>query len=201
MIASDEQLGRPARREEGHVRRPDLKGPRDVEPGEQRLDHPLDAEHPATADQGQSCRLFGKLLAWPRKVDVGDLEQLGVGVAVRLVVPTSRQQARHERLPQGPLPLPAGVLHADRGQALADRDRLAELVGHQAEGHRLVEPAGGQRSTNQALDALPVAPRGAGQGNGAVLGDVVVAVDPRDLLDQVDLALQVAPPARRAEGQ
>ena len=87
---------------------------------------------------------------------------------------------------------------ADRGTGL---ERGGQAFVDQAEGDRLVEPGTGQEIADRRFDPLALPARGARERHGPVLGDVLVAVDPRDFLDQVDLALQVAPPARRAERQ
>ena len=54
--------------------------------------------------------------AWPGagKIDVGDLEEIGVGLAVRLVVQPGGQQAGDQALPQGRLALAAGMIDPQR---------------------------------------------------------------------------------------
>ena len=81
---------------------------------EQGLDHPLEPEEVAPATRASRVGSSGEGLAGPGQVDVGDLEQLGVGVAVRLVVPADRQQARDQALPEGVLALAARMLDPDR---------------------------------------------------------------------------------------
>ena len=86
----------------------------DVEPVEQALDDPLEAPEVAAGDERQPGRLVGQGRAGARQVDVGDLEQLGVELPVRLVVQAGRQQAGDQALPQGVLALAAGVLDPQR---------------------------------------------------------------------------------------
>src|SRR5436309_2090705 len=71
-----------------------------------------------------------------------------------------------------------------------------EALFHQAQGDGLVEAGPGQELADGRLDALALPARGDGQRHGPILRDVVVAVNPRHLLDEVDLALQIAPPRR-----
>ena len=88
-----------------------------------------------------------------------------------------------------------------RGRRRA-RAGAPSVVGDEAERDRLVEPAARRARRGPRPRPARDGPAAAlVSGTGAVLGDVLVAVDPRDLLDQVDLALQVAPPARRPERQ
>ena len=86
------------------------------------------------------------------------------------------------------------------GVAVAGLERDAQALRDEAVGDRLVEPAAGQRPADLGLDPLASAARRARQRDRPIFGDVLVAVDPGDLLDQVDLALQVGPPARGPEG-
>ena len=99
----------------------------DVEPSQECLDHPLEAEIVVAADQGEPGRLVGERFAGPGKIDVGDLEQVRIGVAMRLVVPVRGQQARHQALPQCVLAPSARMLDADGrgGRAGLDGDRSA----------------------------------------------------------------------------
>ena len=79
-------------------------------------------------------------------------------------------------------------------------ERDGQPLLDQAEGHGFVEAGAGQELADGRLDPLVLAARRARQRDRPVFGNVFVAVNPRDLLDQVDLALQVAPPAK-ADGQ
>ncbi len=135
----------------------------------------------------------------PRQVDVGDLEQLGIGRPMGLVVPPGVQQAGNQAAPQGILFPAARMIDPDRRPGFLGVERLGELLGDEAQRHGLVEAQAGQRAPDLVLHPLAGPARAAGQGDGPILGDLLVAVDPRDLLDQVDLPLEVAPPARGHE--
>ena len=86
------------------------------------------------------------------------------------------------------------------GGGRAGPDRGGQRLVDQAERHRLVEAQAGQQRRGPRTRPARDARAAARDGHGAVLGDVLIAVDPRHLLDQVDLALQVGPPARRPDG-
>ena len=187
----ERQLRGPTGGEEGDRGGPDFQMAVDVEPAQERLDHPLEAEIVVAADQGESGRLVGERFAGPGEIDVGDLEQVRIGVAMRLVVPAHGQQARHQALPQCVLAPPARMLDADGRSGRAGLERDAQPLRDEAVGERLVEPASGQRPADLRLDPLASAARRARQRDRPIFGDMLVAVDPGDLLDQVDLPLQV----------
>ena len=178
MRLAEEQLGGPAGGEEGEIDRSRHQGLVDVQPIQQALDDPLEAPEIATGDEGQPRRLVGERTIGAGQVDVGDLEELGIGIAVRLVVPADRQQAGDQALPQGDFPLPARMVDPQRRRGRAGPDRGAERLVHQAEGHRLVQTQAGQQLADLGLDPLAESPRGARDGHRPVLGDVVIAVDP-----------------------
>ena len=79
--------------------------------------------------------------------------------------------------------------------------RHGQAVFHQADGHGFIEAGAGKDLAHGRLDPLAKTPRRARNRHRAVFGNMFVAVNPRHLFDQVDLALQVAPPGRRAEAQ
>ncbi len=84
-----------------------------------------------------------------------------------------RQQARHQTPPQGVLSFSARMVDPDRRDVgigmSAGIKRLAELIRDQAEGDRLVEPAGGQRPSDLRFDPLTQG-GGAGQGTARFSG-------------------------------
>src|SRR5262249_26103870 len=149
------------------------------------FDDPFEDAELAAGENRQPGGLLGQLVAGSREIDVGDLEQLGIELAVRLVVPADREQSGHEALPQSGFPLPAGVVDPEGGDGGAGLERGSQPLFDQAEGDGLVEAGPGQVIANGRLNPLALPARGTDQGDGPVLRDVVVAVDPRDLLDQV----------------
>ena len=118
---------------------------------------------------------------------------------MRLVVSSDRQEARNQALPERIGPLPDRMLDPDRRRTRVRLHRSDQLVGDEAQRDRLVEPEAGQERAGRVLDALARASRGPGERHGPVFGDVFVAVNPGDFLDQVDLAVEVASPARGLE--
>ena len=156
-----------------------------LERGVQRLDDALRVDEAALGDPGDADALVGELAA--REVHARDLEQRDPPGA-RVDVPARRlDEAREERRPQ-------------RGQL--DRDRLGELprrvvVEDEARRVRLGEAEPDER----VLDAAPelllareraehLAPRGQRERH-------VLEPEARDLLDDVDLARDVAGAPRR----
>ena len=97
-----------------------------MQPRQQGLDDALEAREVAAGDEGQPGRLVGERAVAAGQVDVGDLEELGVGVAVGLVVPSDRQQAGDQALPQRVLALAAGMVDPERRRGRARADRRGE---------------------------------------------------------------------------
>ena len=170
-----------------------------VEAVEKRLHDPFQAKIIQARDHSHPRRLVGQRLARPRQVNVGDLEQSGIADAVSLVVGPGCQQARHEALPEGTVLLEIRVLGPDRRLDWLRIERRDQLVRHQAESHRLVESESRHRLADGPLDPLPPAETRRRQRHGLIFGNVLISMNTGRFLDQVDLPLQVAPPARRPE--
>ena len=100
--------------EQCHLDRLSSQGRGNVQSREERLDHAFDLPEVAATDQGQPGRLVGEGLVRAWKINMGNLEQLGIEVAVGLVVPANRQQAGNQALPQRDLPFAAGMLDPER---------------------------------------------------------------------------------------
>src|SRR5262245_23649296 len=83
----------------------------DVQSLEECLNDPLETAEIAAGQDRQPGRFSGKVPAGSRKVDIRDLEQLGVELAMRLVVQADGQQAGYQALAQGALSPAAGVVH------------------------------------------------------------------------------------------
>ena len=143
-MSPQQELGGTPGGKERQLRGADLERTGDVEPLGKRLDHALEAKVVAPADQGQPGRLVGQGLAGVGQVDVGDLEQLGIGISMRFVVPPDCQQARHQALAQRILAPAARMVDPDRRLGRARLQRGGQRVGDEAERHRFVEPAAGQ---------------------------------------------------------
>ena len=130
-------------------------------------------------------------------IAAADLEQAHRRSAAIEVSARRRDQARQQRGPHH--------LHvlADRIRkrpfATAERRRFG--VGDEAPRHRLVESARRSGPPHASLDTLR-ARRGRFRNARRPIernrGDLVVADDPRDLLDEIRLAVDVRPPARWA---
>ena len=118
---SQEQLGGPTRREQGD-RRPARarSGAATCSRIEQPSTIPLSPRKSRAGDQRQPRRLIRQTAAGSREVHVGDLEELGVGLTVRLVVQPDGQQAGDQALPQGDSPA-SGWNGRPEAAATADR--------------------------------------------------------------------------------
>ena len=172
-----------------------------MQPHQEALDDPLEPSEIAAGEDRQPRRLIRQTGALFREVDVGDLEELGVELPVGFVVQPNRQEAGHKALAQGTLPPAAGMVDPKRWDRGTGLERGAQAFFDQAEGHGLVESGTGQEFADDRFDTLALTAGSDRQRYGPLLRDMLVAVDPSDFLDQVDLALQVAPPARWADRQ
>src|SRR5262249_47178056 len=113
----ENQLRGPSGSEHGSRGGSNLQTFERVEAIEQGLDDPLEPEEIAPAHQSQPRRLVRERLPGPWQVNVGDLEQLGVGRAVGLIVTPRHQEAGNQAASDRILFLAAGVFDPDRKAA------------------------------------------------------------------------------------
>jgi hypothetical protein len=71
---------------------------RQMKPFRQHLDHTFQLPEAAAGDNRHACRLVGKDGILARKVNVGDLEEICIGIPVCLVMAANAQQTRHQAL-------------------------------------------------------------------------------------------------------
>ena len=140
-----------------------------------------------------------RLLMTGVEVDAGDLEQLGVEVALPLVELPRLKQAGNQALPQHVFELARGVIDGQPGERPARLEQIGHLLADERHRDRFKEAGRSEDRTDRF--SHPVADRlGTDrQRQRHVLRNLVVAVDPRDLFDQIDLAGDIAAPGRRDE--
>ena len=164
--------------------------------GQHRFKRPFDLGEPAAAGNGQHSLFVGQLLALGQ-VDLGDLEQFDFGIGRRLVRPPRHQQVGNQAETE---PVGAAEDRRDRLQRLRvapGAERFGRRLVDHAERQRLVEPHRGQHAADLRHHAVFGPTRRGDHRNADVLGYSVVAVDSRDLFDQVDFSRQIASPTRR----
>ena len=133
------------------------------------------------------------------------LEEREVALPAGEVAGERRQQARAAASSAAPAPPPtAGCGPRPPGGAgrPSGRPRASRAGGpDERVGRRLDVPGLGQRAADAAPPALHVGEPAPGRRGGQHRGDVVVAGEPDDLLDQVGGVGEVGPPGRRGDGQ
>ena len=136
-----------------------------------------------------------------RQVDARRLEQLNRVVGDRLVHAACLEQAGDQAHPQRVGAFEHRRVGGQRRSVAPGTDRVAPLPRHDARRHRFVEAGRRQSLPDPFQHAILVRAMRRSHRHAHVLGNLVVAVNSRHLLDQVDLPRQIPPPGGRHELQ
>ncbi len=168
-----------------------------IQRGHNGLDDTFQAAVIAAAGQPQRPLLVRQFTVYGQ-IDAGRLEQFDGGVGQRFVHPPRFQQAGRQAAPQVIRTLEHGRAGHDRIGIRPGAEHVGPLAGHDAGRDRLVETGAHQGLPHLAQDTILVAAMGRRHGHAHILGDLIVAVDPRDFFHQVDFARHIPPPCGRS---
>ncbi len=135
-------------------------------------------------------------LAGRGQIDLGRFEQLDLGIGQGFVGPPRAEQAGNQAPPQTIGPAQHRHRRPQGRRGGPGTERFGPLLVNDAQRERFVKP-GGTQARRTASTPIVVGTMRRDHRHAGVFGNLVVAVNPRDFLDQVDLARQIAPPRGR----
>ena len=194
-FSADAEFDPPAGREQRLPRVANFERRAWIHGRDHRLHHALHERKIAARRQAQEQRFLGQAIGL-RQIDFRRFEQFDSRIRQRLVGPPRAEQAGDQAPPQLIGPPQDRRLQLERGSRCPRTVRLRPIVLDDAQRQGLVKARRDERAANFGQHPILRQPLRRRHRHAHVLRNRVIAVNSRDLLDQVDLPRQVRAPTR-----